>query len=478
MRNTNRAVPKLTAFVMFGSLVCLTFLADDLQAQQNLPYHADNAIGSTTSTPVNSHSYVDASIFYSGDICLAIGSALTQISTNTDYKAKSVVDARGIYAPSLTTPLTCAASPWSTVASPPTAVTILLPAATIAVGATWVLPTNTQIIGVGPRQTMLQAAASMTDLIDMGVLPPPPPAIPCLNDDCNGMAIRHLTLDGGSGNATNLIVNRGSQEQSYVDDVMLQGLSAAGTGTGLFIIGQDNAKLGYAVNSGPYSNISFVGSGTCVNIQGTYATRGIHGLTCVGSGSGSAVLLDGSNNSIEDVFLSSYADGIVIGSQASLGTTGLYSQNNVLLNIRGDSSLTNAVVHICGPVGHSPCPANSTSYPAGIPGDLTIMGITNHSSSPNTIQDDVTNSSPADTYIGMYVLGETVSGFSVSPTGATSTSRFTTSPSVPTWYVGSTPPTSGSSCQTGSLFSIISGTSTPSLSLCAGGVWGGFSSNH
>jgi len=472
----DRPVPRLFVLIVAGTLACLLFSADYVQAQ-NLPYEADNAVGKSTSgnAPVNSHAYVDASIFYSGDICTAIGSALNQIYTNADYKAKSVVDARGIYPASGTTTITCAASPWNNVANPPTAVTILLPAATIAVGATWVLPTNTQIIGVGPRETMLQAAASMTDLIDMGVLTLPP-AIPCANKDCNGMALKHLTLDGGSGNASTLLANKASQEQSYVDDVMMQGLNA--TGTGLLIIGQDNAKLGYADNSGPYSNISFSGAGTCVNIQGTYGTRGIHGLTCVGTGTGTAVKVDGSNNSIEDVFLSNYTDGIVIGSQSAIVSTGLYTQNNVLLNIRGDSSITNAVVHICGPVGHSPCSANSTSYPAGIPSDITIMGLTNSATSPNTIQDDVTSSALADTYIGMYILGETVSGFSVSATGATSTSRFTTSPNAPTWYVGGMPPTSGSSCKTGSLFSIISGTSTPSLSLCAGGVWGGFSNNH
>jgi hypothetical protein len=93
---------------------------------------------------VASTAYLDASAFYpaDGDICQTINTVLT---TYVPY-AGAVVDARGILPTSGDT-LQCSINPFSGVAVPST---VLLPAANIQIKDTWVLPSNTRIVGGDP----------------------------------------------------------------------------------------------------------------------------------------------------------------------------------------------------------------------------------------------------------------------------------------------------------------------------------------
>jgi hypothetical protein len=107
-------------------------------------------------------------------------------------------------------------------------------------------------------------------------------------------------------------------------------------------------------------------------------------------------------------------------------------------NVTGGSNV-NDVVHICGSNNgsHSACPASN------VVSDLTLTGIT--SSANNTIQDDVADtllSESTDPTVGMYILGEPVTLVS-GGSGLTGYSRFTTSPSIPTWRVGTADPPTG-----------------------------------
>jgi len=466
------------------------------QAQCDPTYGGDSVVWQPTSvvSELNTHDYVDASVFVNSsgtspiDICAALVQALAQVGlASNQYNTKAVIDARGIYprtAGGVSSPgnLACANSndPWPPLigAAPPYAVTVLLPAGIINISQTWQIPQNTQLIGEEPSSTTIQACTatssncpsgafvtSTPDMIDMGVVGD---NFVCPNHDCNGMAVEHLAINGNNISGLNGIVNTASQEQSYVNDVSFQKIAAGtgvGTGVGLKITGQ-NGGGGYAVNSGPYSNIYFSnGSGTCLSIQGTYGLRGIQGLTCKGSSGTTAVLLDGSNTSIQDVYISNYTNGIVIGSQ-SLG-----AQNNLLFDIAGGSSVTN-LVEICAPLSTNtgaPCPQTLTS----VPSDITLMGVS--STANNTIVDQVTGNtlqhSSTEPSVALYVVGEPISGTSTYPTQS---SFFTTSRAFPTWYVGMTSPT-GKTCQdseVGSLFSFISPTGTDAtLWLCVGTTW-------
>jgi hypothetical protein len=146
-----------------------------------------------------------------------------------------------------------------------------------------------------------------------------------------------------------------------------------------------------------------------------------------------AVLLDASSNSIEDVNIVGFYDGILVGSQAS-------AQSNVLLNIVGDTAAGNLppvnVVHISG------------NKPVT---DLSIMGVTNvvaPADGENSIKDDVTSTTLGDSSVAIYALGE-------SPSSGGGYSRFTTSPNAAHWTVGTAGPSNP--CTRGSLYSCTNG---------------------
>jgi hypothetical protein len=409
----------------------------------------------------NAHDYIDASVLIgsdSADVCYAINAALIELegtgSCNTSLlNSTGVIDARGIV-PQTGGNFDCGVNPW--IANTTANVTVLLPAGTIGSGSgtggnsgvttTWVLPTNTHLVGEGASITTLKFnLSSGNSMIQMGKLSTNGT---CPND--SGIVIEHLGLNNAGSSGVSGITNIAAQELNYVNDVALAGIN--GAGTGLMIVGVNDGNLGCANNSGPYSNIYFTGSGTCVNINGTNSTRGIHGLHCVGTGSpsGAAIKLDGHNNTIQDVSISGYTgDGIVIGSQ------GAYAQDNLIFNVTATG--VNNVVHI----------SNAT----GAPTDLTLMGI---SGGTNAIQDDVAGSTITSSPVALYVLGEAM--------GTAGYSRFTTSKSLPAWFVGSAPKSSGacpSGMSNGSLYSVTAaGAGAPTLSGCVGGNWVALSGSH
>jgi hypothetical protein len=103
-----------------------------------------NAVYNGTS-PVPSPSFIDASQFAGSatDICGVLQFVLAESS----YPASgAVIDARG-FNPN-NTKMTCSASPWAGITNPPPS-TILLPAGTIQISTSWVLPSNTRLIGEG-----------------------------------------------------------------------------------------------------------------------------------------------------------------------------------------------------------------------------------------------------------------------------------------------------------------------------------------
>jgi hypothetical protein len=398
--------------------------------------------------PSTSLAFVDAAPYTkdsrctggSCDICSAVFYAFSDYTPGNSNGV--VVDARGVNAG---TSQYCSENPWSAFSTTPYSTVLLLPSGTINIQDSLVLPSNTRIVGQGPSQTILQACQtptcsstfSGTDMIDMGQ---ENASICPLHGtghyDCQGVIVEHLALNGNGLSGVNGIVNSSSQELSYVDDVAMTNMGSGGIG--LYF---DNADAG---NSGPYTKIYYSGSGTCASILGVNI-RGIHGLSCILSGStaGSAVFIDGSNNSVEDVYVraGTSQDGILLGSHE-------IAQNNVLFNISG-SSLKNLVEIASGS------------------SDLTVLGAT-QSGSSSTIRDNLTGTTVTDGNVGMYIVGESVQAGS---TGV-GYSRFTTSPNVvssnptaPNWIVGAAQPTTP--CAIGSLYSRTSGT-TGTLYGCQG----------
>jgi hypothetical protein len=423
-----------------------------------------NGVYLSSSTHSPSIAFVDAQPYVSDsrcaggacNICDAIYFALQDYTSA--YPGGLVIDGRGFASPQA-----CVSgssrhpNPWASITgSTPYSTVVLLPPGVIYIEQTWILPDFTQLIGEGsslttsPVPTTIEPCSASTcsgqafsttnpDMIDMGSLgsstvcagSPPP--------DCRAIVIEHLALNGNNQSGVNGIVNLAAQELSRVDDVVLTNMGApsgAGTGIGLYV-------NGYTSNSGPYSNIYYSGSGICADLDnstggGPHDTRGIHGLTCVMSGSETtpAVYVDSANNTLEDVYISgnSNQDGILIGANS-------IARNTVLFNVYG-SGLAN-VVYISSA-------QNST--------DMTIMGVT--TTSGNSIYDELTSTQLSDSNVGMYIVGEAVGG---------GMSRFTTSFNVPTWLVGSSSPSGN--CATGSFYSETSGSDT--LWGCKGPTGGG-----
>jgi hypothetical protein len=181
----------------------------------------------------------------------------------------------------------------------------------------------------------------------------------------------------------------------------------------------------------------------CAQIIGLSGTRGIHGLTCVSTSNSStaAVSLDSSNNSISDVLVEGFYDGIRVGLSGD-------AHSNVLSNIVGDTVVitgtqappTISVVHI----------VSGTHLVS----DLSMVGI-RRTASGSTINDELTSTQLTDQSVAMYALGER---------GGNGYSRFSTSPNTATWASGVGAPSGG--CSTAAnLGSLYSSTNTASGAL-------------
>jgi len=409
---------------------------------------------------VGSKDFVDASMFgaQNTDICAVLKFILTPLN-GVLSSTGGVIDARGL--PGTTgTSMTCTTSPWAGIANPPPSV-ILLPAGTIVIPSTWVLPNNTTLIGEGDdlylgtpqspptfattlqacKQTVNQCSFTGSDMIDLG-------SSPICGGGCNSISVEHLALDG-LGQSLNGIVNANAQTGSHVDHVRLYQIR----GTGLWLEGN-------ASDSGPYSNIlfdsgSYAAVGPCVNINGQSGTRGFHNLTCISetNDAAAAILLDSSNNSLEDVRIAGFYDGIRVGANAD-------AKSNVLVNIIGDTNPT-------GVGGNTPIIVVHITSSSHAVSDISIMGANNAggSSGTITIQDELTGPTKlTDTSVAIYALGEQASG---------GYSRYTTSPNAATWVSGTSAPNPNAPCPGGSLYSNSSG-SGGTLWVCpaSGSSWG------
>lgn len=415
------------------------------QAGQNAVYNSQGNCGSSC---VPSPAFFDASQFVSippnPDFCSVVGYVLNP-AHNIFPSTGGVLDARGL--PSTGVKMTCAASPWVGIASPPKA-TILLPAGTITIQAGWVIPANTHVIGQGDNLPTSQGVSSGTTIVAGSSSASP--MISFCSSACTGVAIEKLVLNGNSLSVTG-IENSYAGSLSYVDHVGLYQIK----GTGLLI---NNVATG----SGPYSNINFTAAvvlptTVCAQIIGVNGTAGVRDLSCINTSGtvigSAAVLLDSPNNSIKDLNIVGFDDGVLIGSNAP-------ASNDVLINVFGDTVCCSTGGHPIINVIHL---SNNNSV-----SDIVAMGISNEATVANeyTIRDDVTMTDlpvSTDPAVALYALGKAANnGFA----------RFSTSPSVPSWATGTQSPPSGT-CAQGSIYSCTASSCSHALWACPapGGAW-------
>jgi hypothetical protein len=401
----------------FGSLVLCGFVFAPVRvaAQQG-----DKAVFGTGSSLAASSDWVDASAFCGQggtnncnttnfDFCAIVSTALGKLLMQLS-PAGGVLDARGVLPPPATgnSPENCLSSPFPSsinTQTNPYPITILLPAYTIQLNpingagtGTWTLPNNVRLVGAGFETVLLGSSTCCSSaMIEMGS------PNSCQTPLYTGIAVEHLQLNtqGSYGG----IENECAGLASYVNDVLI-----SGTRTSQQTLGGNGLTIGPgAINSGPYTDVYVVaapfpescgtGSFNCVKIGAQ--TRGLHGATCLGdsttggnTGSGSAaIVVNASNNSIQDVHVESFYDGIQIGDTSS-SVSNIFVSNIETGTTQGCAGVTNTV-HVCGPNFGSnyQCPTNYPPY--GSATDTAMVGVSNDSVivqgvTANTIEDDQT----------------------------------------------------------------------------------------
>jgi hypothetical protein len=472
-----------------------------IEAQQN-------AVWQSSTQTVASAAFIDASI-YTGtgnntDFCAKLNAALSAAASS--FPQGAVIDARGLT--SINTNMICplGATPWvygSSIVTLPS--TVLLPDAEITISNTWVLPNGTRLVGAqttdasgannNPYPTLLAASPftpptspdTSNAMIEMGsgatgICPNGGP--------CYGISVEHLTLDGDNittagGAPLNGIYNGYAQDQSYTNDLDLKNL----TGTGLFVdVPSGASSFGGATGSGPYSTIDFTPQASAsapICVQLNAQTRGIHGATCIGSqttapttGCGSAnlagIYVNAGNNTLDDIHIESFCDGIQVGNTTA-NTSNVVISNLVTAHKGANGyNPTQNSIHICGPHPHSQfgqCATTSVNI-----SDVTVLQVsaTSGGTTITGVEDDVTGTSISNTStvsVGIYSLGE-------APSGGYGYSRFSTSPSassngsspystaVPTWGVGVSVPANDNCTTPGALYSTTGGASGDAIFVC------------
>ena len=481
MAIANRFLSMWMVFAIGIGLCWLCTSPGATQAQQSY-----NAVWQSSSALTSSSAFVDASALCpspggtvdcdSVDFCYVLAQALDKVKSTSGVSTSGVVDARGVLPYSsgnVGGPQPCNEDPFgplgANISSTNTfPITVLLPASTIQLemtsGPGWTLPPNVRLVGEGEYTILKASGFTSGNVIDMGESGCNP---------CSGISIEHVTIEGpncssASSNSLYGIVNNYAQQSSYVNDV---GFCDIGL-TGITITQT-------AANSGPYSNINFTaaqagsscitnsGVGTCpacVDIEAQ--TRGVRGATCIGALSkgadvsgAAAIYVNASNNTVEDVHVEGFWDGVEVGD-----ISGTNVGNVVISNVNGATSVgyTNNVVHLCG-TNHPNGSTLGTCTASGTVTDVAIVGATDveqgggvGTNDTTTVEDDVTGTTlnpynnsgsgnPSSATVALYVLGESIGGgysrFTSNP-GANFTS--TSGSPVSTWGVGSTAP--GSSC--------------------------------
>jgi hypothetical protein len=455
---------RITTNLLLSSTVVLLgwFSASPTRVQAQAGYNVvTSGTGTIPSWALASSSFIDASAVTSltphNDLC---GKIFTILVSASYPPSGTVIDARGVTGSALT--CFSGTTPWVGGGAPASAPSIiLLPSGQITTNSTWVLPPYTRLIGVGAPGLMLSGAGSGT-LISAGASLSGPiiEFIGSVSSTPFSVSVESLTLNGANTTGVSGIVNDFAQEHSYVRNVTFRNFVAPALVVGAGP-GDPNPQ-----NSGPYEDLYFLGATEgCVTLNAKN-TRGIRDMTCVSNSRSmplpaAGVLLDGPANVIQDTHFEGFQDGIRIGSQSSSEAFG-----DVIINADGNSNATQLqmtnTVRISNALGNNVV-------------DLTLTGIRAdeyESTAPNSIRDDETSTTLADSTVALYVLGEPIGGVS----GAYS--KFTTSPAAvgdnrATWGVGDGVPTG--SCNVGSLFSNVGGsTSSNTLYLCvhSGGAFG------
>lgn len=259
----------------------------------------------------------------------------------------------------------------------------LFPAGTYAVSNTVVIPTKTQIFGVGRgdpgfANTVIKALPTFprkAAVVQMGPAPGPD----------FGVQVENMTIDGSLIAATCLL-NSYAEEQSFGRNLILGDCREAG----LRVLGD------VAMNSGPFENLEILpGTGAatnvdtlCVEVNSVGSFRGIRGLTCNAGDNYSsrpavAMKLDGTGI-YQDIHVEHFATAVTLGNATNSADTLIFADGTF-----GPDVTTGLVI---------------TARPHLNNQNLTILGIS-CSTCKTLLRDDITGRNISDSSVGWYLLG-------------------------------------------------------------------------
>jgi hypothetical protein len=408
------------------------FAAFPLSAQ-----NGDPAIATTATAWSPSPAYIDAYIATGGtgggtDICVRINTAWALLPSDT-----GTLDARAF-----TGSWTCSVSPFSPTSGTPHGL-LLLGDVSIASSAVWIVPTQTEVRGIGHGGGYGSSSGYNTIISAGSSFPSSSPVIQMGpngsgNGPWFGIKIDRLTVDCHGVSGCTGIFNNEAEENSIVDDVQIWDAPAYGLHVSAYDTG--NTSSPGAVNSGPYRNVyvSFGGTnctGSCaasavgIEVDGLGSTnngraiRGLDSITTTSSKAGTpymaaGVIICGVSSPLTNAHIEYTTIGIEIGAGGGCDTSnsGFDTQNVQVANIT-IATLTGGSGQIAIQLG-----AASNTPPTD---NVEFFNITNGVTAAKTIIDEITGNTATDARLGWYFVGE-----GSTPSVYTSSTTLTNSGSV------------------------------------------------
>jgi hypothetical protein len=379
--------------------------------------------------------FIDAFVSTTGtDICSRISTAWTQALSGNSTSA--VVDARGFNRSN--GPWTCSASPFPTTGKAARG-TLLLGNVDIPAGATWVIPTQTEVLGLGTGGGS-SSGANYGTIIHAAFSCQAPCSIPVLQmgsltgGPWFGIRIADLTVDCQAVPGCVGIYNAEAEENSGVSHVQIWDAPVYG----LWVTANNTQDPG-ATNSGPYQGVyianrictdAICGSAVGVRIDGPGGTaprliREFNDVTV----SGHAVVNNVTTLSkiacgvviygVSTAFTNSHVEFASTGVQVGYNSTATcFSVYGAKIDTRG-VEITNVSSSPLTGGGNSVILGDSATTGTALTADVTIIGLLNVATSANTIQDYITGNTltyAKDPYVGFYAVGHCSPGTCIKPT--------------------------------------------------------------
>ena len=381
------------------------------------------ATGGSVTNAESSPAYIDAVVFSSsGDMCARIAAAWTELLVTEGFTA-GVVDARGF-----TGDQTCTSNPFTVSGKTPHGL-LLLGDVSIATSVTWVVPTQTELRGIG-HGGGYGSGSGYNTIISAGTaagswtLPAGEPVLKMGPDGSGngpwfGVKISDLTVDCKGQSGCTGILNDESEENSVVDQVQIWDAPAYALHVSTFDSG--NTSSPGATNSGPYRNVYVSYTALCSNCSTAStvgievdglgstnagkATREFDAITVTGHGNGyiaNGMVICGVSTAFTNSHIEYTTTGIEIGAGGACETSNSgFDTHNVKISNVTIGTLTGGSNQVAVLLG-----APSNSPPTG---DVEIFGISNGIAAAKTLVDNVTGvanlTSTTDPFLGVYAVG-------------------------------------------------------------------------